>query len=61
VRVAGDEACLWTWFSSVQAATHHEPGDRTRQAAGTFLLGLVVTSPLIGILFALLALAIFRP
>jgi hypothetical protein len=27
VPVAGDEACLWSWFSSVQAATHDEYGD----------------------------------
>jgi hypothetical protein len=29
VRVAGDEACLWSWFSSVQAATRNEHGGRT--------------------------------
>jgi hypothetical protein len=60
VRVAGDGACLWSWFSSVQAATHNEHGDRTRKAAGAFPFGLAVTSPLIGVLLAVLALAIFR-
>jgi len=61
VRVASDGACLWSWVSSVQAATHNEHGDRTRKAAGAFPFGLAVTSPLIGILLAVLALAIFRP
>jgi hypothetical protein len=28
--IADDGARLWSWFSSVQAATHHEHGDRTR-------------------------------
>jgi len=59
VRVAGDGACLWSWFSSVQAASHDEHGDRTRKAAGAFPFGLAVTSPLIGILVVVLALAIF--
>jgi hypothetical protein len=58
--IADDRACLWSWFSSVQAATHNEHGDRTRKAAGAFPFGLAVTSPLIGVLLAVLALAIFR-
>jgi hypothetical protein len=45
----------------VQAATHNEHRDRTRKAAGAFPFGLAVMSPLIGILLAVLALAIFDP
>jgi hypothetical protein len=57
--IADDRASLWSWFSSVQAAAHHEHGDRTRKAAGAFPFGLAVTSPLIRILHAVIALAIF--
>jgi hypothetical protein len=62
VRVAGDEACLWSWFSSVQAATHKEHGDLTRTAHDSgwdVSFWFAVSSPLLGLLIALLALAIF--
>jgi hypothetical protein len=57
VRVAADEPCLWSWFTSVQAATHHEHGDKT----GTDHLGwdvsfwVAVSIRLLGVLVALLA------
>jgi len=57
--IADDGASLWSWFSSVQAATHHEHEDRTRKAAGAFPFGFAVTTPLIRILHAVIALAIF--
>jgi len=63
LRVAGDEACLWNWFGSVQAATHPR-GDRTCKAHNSrwnVAFFFAVMSPLIGILPAVLALAIFRP
>jgi hypothetical protein len=62
VRVAGDEACLWSWFSSVQAATRNEHRDRTRTAhhlGWDVPFWFAVSSPLVGVLVALLALAIF--
>ena len=62
--IADDGAWLWSWFSSVQAATHNERGDRTRtiQDSGwNVSFWFAISSPLIGVLFAILALAIFRP
>jgi len=61
VRVADDGACLWSWFSSVQAATHSEHGDRTRtahQSGWNVPFWFAVSSPFLGVLVALLALAI---
>ena len=52
--ITDDGACLWSWFSSVQAATHNEHGDRTRTAHDS---GWDVS--VAGVLVALLALAIF--
>jgi hypothetical protein len=62
VQVASDGACLWSWFSSVQAATHNEHGDRARtthQSGWDLPFWFAVSSPLLGVLVALLALAIF--
>ena len=63
VGVADDGVCLWSWFSSVQAATHNnKDGDRTRAAHHSgwdIPFWFVVSSPLLGVLAALLALAIF--
>ncbi len=60
--IADDRACLWSWFSSVQAATHYEHGDRTRTARHSgwdMPFWFAASSPLLGVLVALLALAIF--
>jgi hypothetical protein len=57
-----DKACLWSWFSSVQAATHNEHGDRTRTAHHSgwdVLFWFAVSRPLIAVLLGFLALAIF--
>ena len=59
--IADDGVCPWSWFSSVQAATHNNYGDRTRTAHHSgwdISLWFAVSSPLLGILVALLALAI---
>ena len=61
-RVVGDEAYLRSWFSSVQAATHNERATDTRaiQHSGwSVFIFFLVSSPLIGILLAILGLAIF--
>jgi hypothetical protein len=60
--IADDKACLWSWFSSVQAATHNEHGDRTRTAHHSgwdVPFWFAVSSPLLGLLVALLGLTIF--
>jgi hypothetical protein len=60
--IADDGACLWSWFSSVQAAAHNEHGDRTRTAHDSdwsVSFWFAVSSPLIGVLLAFLAAAIF--
>jgi hypothetical protein len=60
--IADDRACLWSWFSSVQAATHNEHGDRTRTAHDSgwdVSFWFAVSSPLLGVLLALLALQFF--
>jgi len=57
-----DKVCLWSWFSSVQAATHNKYEDRTRTAHHSgwdVPFWFAVSSPLLGVLVALLALAIF--
>jgi hypothetical protein len=62
--IGDDRACSWSWFSSVQAATHKEHGDRPRKAqnsGGSVSFWFAISSPLIGILLALLALVIFQP
>jgi len=62
--IAHDGGRLWSWFSSVQAATHDKYGDRTRtvQDSGwSVSFWFAVTSPLLGFLLGILALAIFRP
>jgi len=58
------ELAFWSWFSSVQAATHNEHADRTRTAHNSgwsVSFWFAVTSPLIGVLLGILALAIFQP
>jgi hypothetical protein len=60
--IADDGACLWSWFGSVQAATHHEHGDRTRTAHHSgwdVPFWFAVSSPLLGVLVVLLVLTIF--
>jgi hypothetical protein len=57
-----DDPCFWSWFSSVQATTCSEHGDRTgtgRQSGWNVPFWFAVSSPLLGVLVALLALAIF--
>ena len=64
LRVAGDAAYLWSWFSSVEGATYNEHGDRTRTAHDSgwdVPFWFAVSSPRLGVLVALLALAIFCP
>ena len=61
-QVEKDRACLWSWFSSVQAATHNKDGDRARTAHHSgwdMPFWFAVSSPLLGVLAALFALAIF--
>jgi hypothetical protein len=60
--IADDGGCLWNWFSSVQAAIHNKYKDRTRTAHHSgwdVPFWFAVSSPLLGVLFALLALAMF--
>lgn len=60
--IADDGVRLWSWFSSVQAATHNNYGDRTRmvQDSGwSVSFWFAVTSPLLGAILAILALATF--
>jgi len=62
--IADDGVRLWSWFTSVQAATHNKYGDRTRTAHHSgwdVSFWFAVSSPLLGVLLGILALAIFRP
>ncbi len=61
-RIEGDRACLWSWVSSVQTATHNKYGDRNRAAHHSgwdVPFWFVVSSPALGVLVAFLALAFF--
>jgi hypothetical protein len=54
--VEGDRAFLWSWFSSVQAATHDKYEDRTRTAHDSgwdVSFWFAVSIPLLGVLAAL--------
>jgi hypothetical protein len=60
--IADDRDCLWSWFSSVQAATHDQHGDQTRTAHHSgwdVPFWFAVSSPFLGVLLGILALAIF--
>ena len=54
--IRDDAAWLWSWFSSVQAATHKEHGDRVRTAHDSRWsprFWLAASRPLLGFLLAL--------